>query len=77
MRQVATIAVGISSDKAREINRMIKEKGPKGVSSQTQGDQVRVTGKKRDDLQAVIQLLKEADLAIPLQFTNFRTTPTP
>ena len=72
MRQVVTIQVGISSDKAREINRMIKEKGPKGVSSQTQGDQVRVTGKKRDDLQAVIQLLKEADLAIPLQFTNFR-----
>ena len=54
VRQVATITVGISSDKAREINRMIKEKGPKGVSSQTQGDQVRVTGKKRDDLQAVI-----------------------
>ena len=72
MRQVATIMVGISSDKAREINRMIKEKGPKGVASQTQGDQVRVTGKKRDDLQAVIQLLKDADLAIPLQFTNFR-----
>ena len=72
VRQVATITVGISSDKAREINRMIKEKGPKGVSSQTQGDQVRVTGKKRDDLQAVIQLLKDADLAIPLQFTNFR-----
>ena len=72
VRQVVTIKVGISSDKAREINRMIKEKGPKGVSSQTQGDQVRVTGKKRDDLQAVIQLLKDADLAIPLQFTNFR-----
>ena len=54
VRQAATISVGISSDKAREINRMIKEKGPKGVSSQTQGDQVRVTGKKRDDLQAVI-----------------------
>ena len=72
VRQVATITVGISSDKAREINRMVKEKGPKGISSQTQGDQVRVTGKKRDDLQSVIQLLKDADLAIPLQFTNFR-----
>ena len=54
VRQTATITVGISSDKAREINRMIKDKGPKGVSSQTQGDQVRVTGKKRDDLQSVI-----------------------
>ncbi|MFN6118442.1 MAG: YajQ family cyclic di-GMP-binding protein [Actinomycetes bacterium] len=72
VRQVATIKVGISSDKAREINRMIKEKGPKGVSSQTQGDSVRVTGKKRDDLQAVIALLKGADLEIPLQFENFR-----
>lgn len=72
VRQVATIKVGISSDKAREINRMIKEKGPKGVSSQTQGDTVRVTGKKRDDLQGVIALLKGADLEIPLQFENFR-----
>jgi hypothetical protein len=72
VRQVATITVGISSDKAREINRLIKDKGPKGVSSQTQGDQVRVTGKKRDDLQSVISLLKGADLAIPLQFNNFR-----
>jgi uncharacterized protein YajQ (UPF0234 family) len=72
VRQVSTIKVGISSDKAREINRMIKEKGPKGVSSQTQGDSVRVSGKKRDDLQAVMALLKSADLEIPLQFENFR-----
>ena len=72
VRQVLTIAVGISSDKAREINRMIKEKGPKGVSSQTQGDTVRVTGKKRDDLQSTMATLKGADLGIPLQFQNFR-----
>jgi cyclic-di-GMP-binding protein len=72
VRQVLTIAVGISSEKAREINRMIKEKGPKGISSQTQGDSVRVTGKKRDDLQNVIATLKAADLGIPLQFQNFR-----
>ncbi|MEI8239937.1 MAG: YajQ family cyclic di-GMP-binding protein [Actinomycetota bacterium] len=72
VRQVVTIKVGINSDKAREINRTIKEKGPKGVSSQTQGDSVRVTGKKRDDLQAVMTLLKGADLEIPLQFNNFR-----
>ena len=72
VRQVVTIKVGISSDKAREINKMIKEKGPKGVSSQTQGESVRVTSKKRDDLQAVIATLKEADLGIPLQFENFR-----
>jgi hypothetical protein len=72
VRQVLTIKVGISSDKAREINKMIKEKGPKGISSQTQGDTVRVTGKKRDDLQSVIATLKGADLGIPLQFENFR-----
>ena len=72
VRQVVTIKVGIGSDKAREINRMIKEKGPKGISSQTQGETVRVNGKKRDDLQAVIALLKGADLGIPLQFENFR-----
>ena len=72
VRQVLTVKVGISSDKAREINKMIKEKGPKGVSSQTQGETVRVTGKKRDDLQAVISTLKGADLGIPLQFQNFR-----
>jgi uncharacterized protein YajQ (UPF0234 family) len=72
VRQVVTIKVGISSDKAREINRTIKDKGPKGVSSQTQGDSVRVTGKKRDDLQAVIALLKGSDFEIPLQFENFR-----
>ncbi len=72
VRQVVTIKVGIGADKAREINRLIKEKGPKGVSSQTQGDTIRVNGKKRDDLQTVIALLKGTDLGIPLQFENFR-----
>ncbi|MGZ4673500.1 MAG: YajQ family cyclic di-GMP-binding protein [Ilumatobacteraceae bacterium] len=72
VRQVLTIAVGISSEKAREINKLIKEKGAKGVSSQTQGDSVRVSGKKRDDLQSIIATLKAADLGIPLQFENFR-----
>jgi uncharacterized protein YajQ (UPF0234 family) len=72
VRQTATITVGISSEKAREINKLLKEKAPKGVQSQTQGDQVRVTSKKRDDLQAVITLLKGADLGVPLQFNNFR-----
>ena len=72
VRLVVTIKVGISSDKAREINRLIKEKGPKGVSSQTQGDTIRVTSKKRDDLQEVMSLLKGQDLEIPVQFNNFR-----
>ena len=72
VRQIVTVKVGINSDKAREINKIIKEKGPKGVSSQTQGEQVRVTGKKRDDLQEVMALLKSSDLEVPLQFENFR-----
>ncbi|MGA0035235.1 MAG: YajQ family cyclic di-GMP-binding protein [Ilumatobacteraceae bacterium] len=72
VRQVVTIKVGISSDKAKEINKLIKSDGPKGVNSQTQGESVRVTGKKRDDLQNVIALLKGADIGIPLQFNNFR-----
>ena len=72
VRQIVTVIVGISSDKAREINKLIKEKGPKGVGSQTQGEQIRVTGKKRDDLQDVMALLKAADLGVPVQFQNFR-----
>ncbi len=72
VRQIATLKVGISSDKAREINKLIKEKAPKGISSQTQGDTVRVNGKKRDDLQATIALIKGADLGIPVQVENFR-----
>jgi uncharacterized protein YajQ (UPF0234 family) len=72
VRQTATIKVGISADKAREINKLIKEKAPKGVNSQTQGDAVRVSGKKRDDLQAVMQVIREADLGIPIQFDNRR-----
>jgi uncharacterized protein YajQ (UPF0234 family) len=72
VRQVVTVKVGISSDKAREINKLVKERGPKGVSTQTQGDSIRVSGKKRDDLQTAIALLKSADLGLPLQFVNFR-----
>ena len=72
VRQQAAIVAGISSDKARELNKFIKELGLKGIQSQTQGDQLRVTGKKRDDLQAVIAALKEHDFFVPLQFNNFR-----
>jgi len=71
-RQTAKIVAGISSEKAREVNKKIKDAAAKGIQSQTQGDQVRVTGKKRDDLQAVIAALKAHDFGIPLQFTNFR-----
>ncbi len=71
-RQRITIRAGISSDHARELNKFIKGLGLKGVSSQTQGAQLRVSGKKRDDLQAVISACKEHDFGIPLQFNNFR-----
>ncbi len=72
VRQTVAISAGISDDKARAINRFIKDRKTKGVSSQAQGEQVRVSGKKRDDLQAVIAALKEHDFEIPLQFKNFR-----
>ena len=72
VRQVITLAAGISSDKARELNKFIKGLGLKGVQSQTQADQLRVSGKKRDDLQAVIAALREEDFGIPLSFSNFR-----
>jgi uncharacterized protein YajQ (UPF0234 family) len=71
-RQTITLKAGISSDNARAINRFLKDKAPKGLSSQTQGDQVRVSAKKRDDLQAAIAALKGQDFGIPLQFENFR-----
>ena len=71
-RQKATLQVGINSDKARDIGKFIKGLGLKGVQHQVQGDQLRVTGKKRDDLQTAIQKMKEHDFGVPLQFTNFR-----
>jgi len=70
-RQVVTIRHGIDADRAREIVKLIKDAKLK-VQSQIQGDQLRVSGKKRDDLQAVIQLLKQKELDIPLQFVNYR-----
>ena len=63
---------GISSDHAKAIAKRIRDEGPKGVQAQIQGDQLRVSGKKKDDLQAVQQMLKSADLPIAVQFTNYR-----
>ncbi|MEY2468621.1 MAG: cyclic-di-GMP-binding protein, partial [Actinomycetota bacterium] len=71
-RQTIKLVAGISSEKAKLVNTTIKGLNLKGIQSQTQGDQVRVTGKKRDDLQAVMAKLREADIGIPLQFNNFR-----
>jgi cyclic-di-GMP-binding protein len=72
VRQTLTVKAGIDQDHARRINKFLKDLGLKGVSSQTQGDQVRVSGKKKDDLQAAIGALKGEDFDIALQFTNFR-----
>jgi uncharacterized protein YajQ (UPF0234 family) len=72
VRQTATLNVGISSDKAREIGKFLKGLGLKGVQHQVQGEQLRVTGKKRDDLQSAIAALREHDFEVPLQFNNFR-----
>ena len=68
----ARIKQGIESDTAKKIAKIIRDEGPKGVQAQIQGDQLRVTGKKRDDLQAVQQLLKSKDFEIALQFDNYR-----
>ncbi len=72
-RQHIALRAGIDSEKAKELNKAIKALGLKGVQSQTQGDQIRVTAKKRDALQEVIAALKAEDLGIPLQFENFRS----
>lgn len=71
-KQELTLRMGLSTEKAKEIGKYIKENGPKGIQHQIQGDQLRVTGKKRDDLQSVISLLKEHNFDIPLEFENFR-----
>jgi hypothetical protein len=71
-RQKVTLKAGISQEVGKTINKMVKELGVKNLSSSIQGDQVRVTGKQRDDLQSAIAFFKEADMDVPLQFTNFR-----
>jgi len=70
-RQKATVKQGIDKELAKKITKLIKETKLK-VQAAVQGEQVRVTGKKRDDLQAIMAMLKEQSLNMPLQFTNFR-----
>ncbi|HEX2548370.1 MAG TPA: YajQ family cyclic di-GMP-binding protein [Gammaproteobacteria bacterium] len=70
-RQEVEIAQGIDSDNAKKVVKLIKEANLK-VQAAIQGDQVRVTGKKRDDLQEVIAMLRKAKVDLPLQFENFR-----
>ncbi|MCW2493033.1 MAG: cyclic-di-GMP-binding protein [Pseudonocardiales bacterium] len=68
----SSLKQGIESDVAKKIAKEIRDNGPKGVQAQIQGDQLRVSGKKRDDLQAVIALLKAGDFGVALQFDNYR-----
>ncbi|MFI2702463.1 YajQ family cyclic di-GMP-binding protein [Cellulosimicrobium composti] len=71
-RLAATLKEGLSSENAKKITKIIRDEGPKAVKTQITGDEVRVTSKSRDDLQAVIALLKGSDLDVALQFTNYR-----
>jgi cyclic-di-GMP-binding protein len=71
VRMTVNINRGINEEKARELTKFVKQTGLK-VQTQIQGDQLRVTAKKKDDLQAVIKAVKEKDFEIPLQFTNYR-----
>ncbi|GAA0987715.1 hypothetical protein ENKNEFLB_04108 [Nocardioides aquaticus] len=63
---------GITSEDAKKISKLIRDEGPKGVKAQIQGDELRVSSKKRDDLQAVQQLVKGQDYEFAVQFTNYR-----
>jgi hypothetical protein len=63
---------GISTENAKKINKLIRDEGPKGVKSQIQGDELRVSSKSRDDLQTVQRMLTGADLDVALQYTNYR-----
>lgn len=71
-RLEAAVKEGLSSENAKKISKIIRDEGPKGVKSQITGDELRVSAKSRDDLQAVIALLKESDLDVALQFVNYR-----
>jgi|SRR5579884_2104807 uncharacterized protein YajQ (UPF0234 family) len=70
-RQKVALKAGINEDLARKITRLVRDKLPK-VKTQIQGDAIRVSSKSKDELQAVIRLLKEQDYPIPLQFINYR-----
>jgi uncharacterized protein YajQ (UPF0234 family) len=68
----AKLKEGIDQDDAKKVTKLIRDEGPKSVKAQIQGDEVRVSSKSRDDLQATMALLKGADLPVALQFVNFR-----
>ncbi|MEU8616656.1 YajQ family cyclic di-GMP-binding protein [Streptomyces sp. NPDC048623] len=68
----ASIQEGISQENAKKVAKVIRDEGPKGVKAQVQGDELRVSSKSRDDLQAIIALLKGKDFDFALQFVNYR-----
>lgn len=67
-----TLKEGISQEDAKKIGKLIRDEGPKGIKAQIQGDELRVSSKKKDDLQEIIALLKGKDLDVALQFVNYR-----
>ena len=67
-----TFQAGISQEQAKKLGKLIRDEGPKGVKVQIQGEELRVTSKSRDDLQAVQQLIREADLDFATQYVNYR-----
>jgi len=71
-RLTGTLKQGISSEEAKKVTKLIRDEGPKGVKAQIQGEEIRVSSKKRDDLQAVQALLRGADLEVAVQFVNYR-----
>jgi cyclic-di-GMP-binding protein len=71
-RLEATLKEGLSQENAKKVAKLIRDEGPKNVKANIQGDELRVVGKSRDDLQAVQALLRGADLDVALQFTNYR-----
>ena len=68
----ASLTEGISTENAKKVSKLIRDEGPKGVKAQIQGDELRVSSKKRDDLQAVQAMIKEQDYDFAVQFTNYR-----
>ena len=71
-RIISTMKNGIDQENAKKISKIIRDEGPKSVKSQIQGDELRVSSKSRDDLQALIALLRGKDLDVDLQFVNYR-----
>lgn len=71
-RMDASLSEGISTEDAKKVSKLVRDEGPKGVKCQIQGDELRVSSKKRDDLQAVQRLILDQDYDFAVQFTNYR-----